>query len=528
MSQSTDPQHWFRLGKERARSGALEDALDAYRKAVHLKPDYAEAWSNLGGVLGALGLPDEEIEAYRRGVAANPGLAPIWSNLGDALRKNRRYAEAETACREAIARDVSSVSGRVNLGHVLRELRRHDEALAEFRTALASMPDLGEAWLGIGNVLQDQRQYDGATEAFERACRANLPAAHFNFGLLLKRQARYADAEACFRRALELDGNFADAAGALSMLLLALGRFEEGWYYYEARWSRRNAPRRRYAHVGPRDRARPEAGRVLVWGEQGVGDELLHCSLAAELATDRVSVTLEADPRLAGLFARSMPGIEVIARQGPPLDTRGFDYVVPAADLGAWLRPSLAAFPALPPLLQPDPNRVERFRRALIEVCGGNRRIGIAWRSRNAENSADKSLALAAWRPLLSVPGATFIDLQYGDTRAEREELASAGARVEHLPQVDLFNDLDGVAALICACDLVITTSNVTAHLAGQLGRPVWVLLPRGQARIWYWMEAGDRTPWYPTAHLFSQEQEGEWERPRERITDALRAWLAS
>ena len=525
MSQSTDPQHWFQLGKERARSGALDDALEAYRKAVNLKPDYAEAWSNLGVVLGALGDVDQEIEAYRRGVAANPALAPIWSNLGDALRKNRRYAEAETACREAIARDASSVSAHVNLGNVLREQLRHDEALAAFRTALASVPDLGEAWLGIGNVLQDRRQYIQAAEAFERACRADLPEAHLNMGLALKRQGRLAEAEARFRHALGIDPGFADAAWALSLLLLALGRFEEGWRFYEARWARHNPPMRRYPHAGPR--TRPQEGRVLVWGEQGVGDELLYCSLTAELASESVSVTLETDPRLAALFARSLPHVKVVSRSNP-VDTRDFDTVVPAADLGAWLRGSPDAFPAEPRLLQADPDRVEGFRRTLIEALGDSRRIGLAWRSRNSENSADKSLPLAEWRSLLSVPGASFVDLQYGDTRAEREELTRSGAWLEHLPQLDLFNDLDGVAALISACDLVITTSNVTAHLAGRLGRPVWVLLPRGQARLWYWMEGRDDTPWYPSARLFSQEEEGEWQRPLGRMADALRAWLAS
>jgi Tfp pilus assembly protein PilF len=529
MSQSTDPKHWFQLGKERARSGALDDALVAYRKAVELDPDYAEAWSNLGRVLGMLGRVNDEIDAYRRGAAANPALAPIWSNLGEALRRRKELAEAEAACRTAIERDAGFIPAYLNLGNILRDLHRHDEALGAFRMALASAPDLGEAWLGIGNVLQDQRQYAQAAAAFERACAAGLPEAHLNTGLALKRQGRHADAEARFRRALELDRNFADAAWALSLLLLALGRFEEGWHHYEARWSRSGAPVRRYPYVGPLHRARPKSGRALVWGEQGVGDELLYCSLAAGLATDALSVTLEADARLAPLFARSMPGIEVIPRREPPLDIRGFDYVVPAADLGAWLRPSLEAFPAAPSLLKAEPNRVEIIRRALKEgSTGGDRRIGLAWRSRNAENSAEKSVPLSEWLPILSQPGASFVDLQYGDNRAEREALASRGAWLEHIPQLDLFNDLDGLAALIAGCDLVITTSNVTAHLAGHLGRPVWVLLPRGQARLWYWMDGRDSTPWYPSARLFSQEEEGEWRLPLAQIADALRAWLAS
>lgn len=526
MSETTDAQHWFQLGKERARSGALDEALEAYRKAVDLKPDYAEAWSNLGGVLGALGQPDEEIAAYRRAADANPALAPVWSNLGEALHRRRQFADAEAACRKAIECDARFVAAHVNLGNVLREQRRHEEARLAFQDAIAIHP-VAEAWLGLGNVLQDRRQYSEAAEAFERAVHIDpgLLEAHLNIGLALKRQGRLADAEARFRQALGINPGFADAAWALSLLLLASGRFEEGWRFYEARWARSNPPIRRYRQVGPR--TRPERGHVLVWGEQGVGDELLYCSLAAELAQQPVSVTLETDPRLAPLLARSMPHVEVLSRSNP-VDTRDFDTVVPAADLGAWLRSSRDAFPAAPRLLQADPDRVEGFRRSLIEASGDSRRIGLAWRSRTAENSADKSLPLSAWRSLLSVPGAAFVDLQYGDTRAEREALASQGAWLEHLPQLDLFNDLDGLAALISACDLVITTSNVTAHLAGRLGRPVWVLLPRGQARLWYWMEGRDDTPWYPSARLFSQEEEGEWQRPLARIADALRAWLAS
>jgi len=149
--------------------------------------------------------------------------------------------------------------------------------------------------------------------------------------------------------------------------------------------------------------------------------------------------------------------------------------------------------------------------------------IGISWRSTNPELGSYKSHALPDWRGILQVPHARFVDLQYGNTAAERERAErQSGGRIEHLPDLDLFLDLEGLAALCAACDLVVTASNVTAHMAGALGRTVWLITPTGNGRHWYWFSGRRDSPWYPSMRIYSQHAPGDWHGVLDEVASAL------
>ena len=167
--------------------------------------------------------------------------------------------------------------------------------------------------------------------------------------------------------------------------------------------------------------------------------------------------------------------------------------------------------------------------RARLRGEGATRLVGISWKSVNPEFGRSKSQALADWREILRVPGARFIDLQYGDTARERSRIAQgSGARIEHLPDLDLHDDLEGLAALCAACDLVITASNVTAHVAGALGRPVWLTAPQGGGRLWYWFSGRADSPWYPSMRIFNQLVSGSWRETLDAVARELRAYCSS
>lgn len=269
---------------------------------------------------------------------------------------------------------------------------------------------------------------------------------------------------------------------------------------------------------------------MLVWGEQGLGDEILYCRMAAEIGPDTCGVTLEMDHRLVPLFSRTFPEIAVVARRDPPvLDPGAFDQIVPAASLGQWLRPAFKSFPGKPVPLKADPDRVSAYGRALrTSAPGMHGVVGLSWRSANPEYGSEKSAQLVDWGEIMTAPGASFVNLQYGNVDAElgRAE-ESCGRRIRGIPGLDLFDDIDGVAALASACDLVITTSNVTAHIAGALGRPVWVILPLRLGRIWYWFLDREDSPWYPSMRLFSQKTDGVWNDVISDVARELRVWLA-
>jgi tetratricopeptide (TPR) repeat protein len=515
---------WFNLGAALASLGSAAEAETAYREALSLQPRFAEAWSNLAGLLDSLGRQEEAISAYRQALAANDRLVPVWSNLGNTLVAAGRHAEAEQVLRTAVALDGNFAPAWVNLARLLNESGRFEDALGACQRAVDLVPGLAGAWAGMAKAFSGLRRFEAAIEACRTALRLEPGNADFHANLAVASWgAGHADsAMLSARRALELDPHHAYACFRLSGWLLGNAEYEEGWRRSESRWKRPGAPPRRYADKG----APGGRGRVLVWGEQGVGDEILYSVMADELARRGGDVTLEADERLVPLFQRSFPGVRVWPRRAAPdLDPSAFDCVVPAGSLGQCLRRSGDAFPKHRGYLVADDARTRAYRAALPQ---GTLVVGLAWRSSNPEVGAEKSAPLVQWHPLLAVPGVTFVNLQYGDIEAEcREAGQRAGARIVRMPHLDVQRDLDGLAALQAACDLVITTSNVSAHVTGALGKAGWVLLPERIGRFWYWSHASDATPWYPSLTLMAQSADAGWASVIERAARKLRAMVS-
>ena len=515
---------WFNLGASLHEQGDMARGIEAYRKALQLQPDFAEAWSNLGGALADSGDRTGGIEAYRRAVAANPRLAAAWSNLGNALLESGQIAEAVTACRRATELAPGFAAAWNNLATALGRQGEHAAAARACERALAIEPLLAGAWSNLGSALMELGELDQACAAHRRALETEPrnAQAHYNLGLAHERGRDPAAAIENYRRAVELDANFAAAGVRLACVLLMQGAFPEGWTEYEWRWRGKDAAPKRFA-FSPWTGEKAPGQRLLAWGEQGIGDEIIYSKMLGELAEAGLRVTAELDRRLVPLVQRSFPDVRAVARRDPPaVDAAAFDFQCPLGNLGRWLRTSFGAFPRHAGYLKADAARTRAYS-ARLRKGGTQKVIGISWSSANREFGASKSSALADWAGLFKTPGARFVDLQYGDTLAARDELRRRhGLHLAHLDDVDLFNDLDGLAALCAACDLVITTSNVTAHLAGALGRPVWLLAPAADGRIWYWFSGRDDSPWYPSMRLFNQPSPGRWREVFDRVGEEL------
>jgi tetratricopeptide (TPR) repeat protein len=438
-----------------------------------------------------------------------------------------RYAEAEEASRMAIVIDGKFSPAWVNLGRALHELGRFPEARDACLRASKLTPQSSEAWVGLANALIRTKQFVEVVDAYQKAVALQPTNAdfHANLAVALRRIGEMEQAVLTARRALELDPTNTYATWNLANWLLADGFLAEGWLLYESRWARTGAPPRRYPSKG----AFPASGRVLLWAEQGVGDEILYGGMAREIAALGAAVTLEVDPRLAPLFQRSFAGVVVRARQPTPdIDAEQYEHVVPLGSLPQWLRSSWQRFPAHPGYLFTDERRLAAYRERLQHESPGSLIVGIAWRSSNPELAVEKSAPLIEWRPLLQTPGVAFVNLQYGSVEDEcRVVEQQLGVRVHRVPDLDVHDDLDGLAALQGACDLVITISNINAHISGSLGRTGWVLLPKKVGRLWYWFHGETHSLWYPSLTLIPQLSDGDWASAIQAAADRLRAMLA-
>jgi hypothetical protein len=308
------------------------------------------------------------------------------------------------------------------------------------------------------------------------------------------------------------------------LCLLLLGRYAEGWRLYEGRlrteefWSTSRASRDFFETLsmfsGPR---RGDGKRVLVWAEQGVGDEVMFGGLLGEFRDLCGEMLVQVDRRLKGLFERALPGVKVYER-GEKVAEALYDEQIPMGSLGKWLRPTRESFAGKGGrYLQAQVGLGQRLR-AELGVSTEEKLIGLSWRSEAPTNGAQRSVTLQELIGALGgVPGVRFVNLQYGEVSAELEGVRRAlGVEVLSHPGIDNREDLEGLAGLIEGCDLVVSVGNATAHLAGALGQRTWVLLP--YVAGWRWLHEGSTCPWYPSVRLYRQSERGRWESVLEAI----------
>jgi len=491
--------------------GRLAEAVDSFDRALALDPASVADWCNRGAALIDLGRAAEAVDSFARATALAPDFAEAHYNHGHALAQLERHGEALASYDRALALKPGYVDALNNRANALDRLGRSQEALASVERALALAPDHPGALVTRSVLLRKLRRSPEALASCERALALqpeDTDALTVRADLLIDLE-RFDEAIATLDRIVALKPDAVAAKWNKSLVCLGHGRFREGWPLYEHRWAGAKGlvPR---GYDQPRWNGGRVDGTLLVWGEQGLGDEILHASMLPDVIARTSSVVIEVEPRLAALFARSFPSVEVIGCR-PELYAGRVDAQAPIGGLGRFLRNAWEDFPRRERgYLVADAARAQALRQRL--AGDGRFVIGLSWVSKAPIGGASKSARLADFEALLRLPGCRFVDLQYGDTGEERAALERAiGIAVERLPDIDNTNDLDGLAALMTACDAVVTVSNTTAHLAGALGRPTWVMVPHGHARIWYWFHGRDRSPWYPRVAVRRQQSAQAW-----------------
>ncbi len=471
-----------------ARRGRQIEALASYDRALALRPDDPQLLSNRGVTLGELGRPEEALASYNRALALRPDHAPALSNRGNALRA----------------------------------LRRFEEALASYDRALALRPDFPEALSNRGTTLHDLRRYAEAIDSYDKALARRPDYAHAlsNRGLALQQLKRFAEALASYDKALAAVPGYQDCHSNRALLLLLLGCFDDGWREYE--WRRRGPawpPRRSAAPEWQGEELRGR--RLLLYAEQALGDAIQFARFVPFLAERGGEIIVEVQPSLCGLM-QSLGGASQVVRQGGDDDSLpAIDFHLPLMSVPAVLGLDETQIPAAVPYLAADPVRVAAWTSRLPD---GEFRIGIAWQGNIL--SAARAVPLRAFAPLGEIPGVRLISLQKGAGVEQLEELPD-GMFVDSLgPDFDTGDDgfLDA-AAVMMHLDLVITNDSAVAHLAGALGRPVWILLV--EVPDWRWMLGRADTPWYPTARLFRQRRRDDWGEVLARVAAALMPLLA-
>ena len=457
---------------------------------------------------------------YHRALALDPTFKEAWMNLGLVTFSLGRLEEALSCQREALRIDPENADAQNNLGMVHYVQGNIVEAENCFRSALRLHPDHANATLNLGSARQILNQVEDAEALFRHALSLGIdPArAKSNLALALMEQVRPHEAELCCREALAIRPDYAEARANRALALLTMGQWEEGWREYESRWQAEsmNAP----MPVLPQPRWTGQALRgetVLLYAEQGFGDTLQFCRYAPMVAAAGGRVVLVVPKALRRVLA-SLDGVaELLCEEDGALPP--FDYHCPLLSLPYAFGTTVATIPAPESYLRADPSGWAEFLGDLPGL-----RVGLVWagKSRTAQPHAvaiDKrrSMRLADMAPLFSVPGCSFVSLQLGPPARQMQTLPAE--TVLH-DVSERLTDWADTAELIAGLDLVIAVDTAVAHLAGALGKPVWML--NRFDSCWRWLLHRDDTPWYPTMRQFRQTIRGDWAGVIGEVRDAL------
>jgi tetratricopeptide (TPR) repeat protein len=497
---------WYLLAMARERAGDFTNSIKAYEAALQLLPDHAEVANDLGRLAYRMGMHEQAEKLFRHYVEHAPDRPEGVNNLATVVRDRGRPDEAVELLRQAIGVNPEAQMLWNTLGTILMERGDLETACIFFSEAIRLAPTFGKSRYNLSQVKLGLGDPEGALEDCDEAMKLVITADD--------------------RQMMRL---------ARSSYQLAMSRLGEGWDDYEARLSPQFADVTNFFIDRPRwSPGADVAGKtVLVVGEQGLGDEILFANVLPDLLEKlgpEGKLRIAVEPRLVPLFQRSFPTAEVTwhtthvwatrpLRSAPNTDHASADLWTPMGSLMREFRRTLDDFPAHKGFLKPDPKRVAHWRKVLKTAPAGPK-VGLLWKSATNKDARQRYFSpFSQWAPVLKTPGVSFINLQYGDCS---EELAQAeeefGVRIWTPPGIDLKKDLDDVAALCAAMDLVVGFANASFNLAASSGTPVWLISTPGS-----WPRLGtDRYPWYPQARVFITPTYGDWDGVMALIGDAL------
>lgn len=534
----------LRLAVDHHNAGRLMDAMALYRLALRAHPENMDAWRLLARAAAGSGNPALERSCLQRLLALCPTDADGFAALSrlliragetaflpagaawrcDPLRIDTTFQWGLTLHGSGLLERAASVFAHafllapgegmplINRGAALHAIGRPRDAERCLARGRRLLPDAMSGAVNSALVaIADGRFADAIHHAVRLI--VSVPDSVQGYATLANAQVQVGGiqvAVSAYDRGLRLEPDNAPLRLNRGIARLLGGELGGAWDDMAARWVV-TPPAEHTAHAALPvwDGRGVPTGRLLLWGEPGLGDEVLFSGLVSELASAEVACTMTCDARLVPLLRRSLPEVTVRARAVPPEPT-GADVTVHRAlgDLPGILRQKADSFANQRPHLVADPLRVTALRAYLGAAEGGaaGPRVGLSWRSAaSEERSVPLERLVAALQPVLAPVGGTLVSLQYGVTEEER---AIAGVR--HDTGIDPTTDLDGLAALMAGLDLIVTVDNTTAHLAGGLGIPGWVLLPVVPA--WFWGWSGSRSRWYPGLRLFRQPRPGAWD----------------
>ena len=508
------------------------EALEQLESAEKISPNLLNILYNKARALRGLNEFDAAITYLNKCLTLDPDNYLVLCDLALLFTQKENFQVAKEVYSKAIQINPENYLTYYNRGSCYQKLNELQNALEDYDIVIQKNAIFEPALFNKYKILTIQKLFNGALNSINYLIELDPK----NTTYLLERALVYqefnklANALSDYDQVQLINPISKDANEAKekkSYIQLSLNLFEHGWRLYENRWSNRD----RLISSKPELKDFSITKKVIfIWAEQGLGDQILFSSLLKNALNTENNFIISLDPRLINIYARSFSwasNIKFVSKEDSLAETE-YDFHIPLGSLGKFFRNSIQDFDKHPvAYLKADGKKTNLLKEKIwvknYKICG------IAWKSMSAILSSEKSLALDQLIPIFSLPNILFINLQYGEIAEEIKKIFDEyKIKIQTIDEIDNFKDIDGLTSLINSCDFIVTTSNITAHIAGALNKKTFLLLPFGIGKIWYWGQSGDQTMWYPSIEIFRKTCSDSWKDSIENLSNKIRSLYGS
>ena len=527
----------YNIGRCRHDQGRLDEAKESLTQALRTEPNFAEAHYALANVLDELSRHKEAVEHIKTALKLKPEWPEAYSTMAINYCKIMEFDEAIKAAELGVKLSKKSSSSIIVLAWVSQQSGDNKNAERYF-SELTERDDMSQTgYIGLAETTRNSLGPQAGLRILERAINKNkTPKALNNIASMLEDRGLYTSATSFYEEAVSLDPLYLKPSYSLGYLFLRLGRFQEGWDMLSKRLDDEKFFSGRGGQTPFWRGENLDRKTILVFLEEGAGEHILQSSLIENTINNSKTCIIECARRLTPIIKRSFPKAEVISGYDPEAKEAALkrsDYQIPAINLGAYVLPDKNSFNDRKDVfLEPNKDLVMKTREKYLERAQGRRIVGISWLSGSSNHGKYKSVDLENLHKILERNEIYPVSLQYGSVAKTLDDYKNkSGTEIFLDSEVDQIKDLEIFFAQVASMDLVITVSNTTAHVAGSMGVPTWVMLPNGRGSLWFWFVHGERSPWYSSVRLFRQTALPEFGKPWwpevvEETADALSDWL--
>lgn len=496
------------LGEICLKNKSTIEAIKWLEKSIRINPKQDNILLNLGLAFFQLNQNEHALNYLTKAKSINNQNIQIFLNLGIILTKLNKFEQAITELNEGLLIDENNFSLLFNIGIAYQKINKLEEALSYFLKCEEIQSENYEICISLSNIYSDSNNYSKALELCSKALKINETAdAYCNRGILHHYLGEYKNAIKDYDKSIQLDNNYKRAFFNKSITLLKLKEFSLGWDLYKYRWQ--TPAYENIVNTFPKNKKKWDGSKdetLLLLCEQGLGDQILFCSFLNEVKLHCRKLIVKLDKRLLNLFRRSFNDIDFISKDSKNSNLI-FDSYLPLGDLCKFFRKTESDFKPQTFFLTPDNTISEKIQNNSINKVLYKNKIncGLSWRSINTNYDKEKSIDLEMILKELDVEKYNFINLQYGDVKDEINYVEKKyGIKIIQENSIDNFNDIDGLCSLISLCDIVISTSNVTVHLASSIGKDVRLILNKNSP--WWWFNDQNKSLWYKCCQIYNNQ----------------------